>query len=134
MKEKLEKLLDNSYSPYSNFRTAVIVVMKDGKEICGVNVENNDYMNGCCAEQVAIASCFSEGYKKSDFDKLYLMSDNVDFITPCFLCRQLISEVFEEDKQIISLTRDGKEKIYKVKELCPNTFGEKDLVGEKYEG
>ena len=31
MKEKLERLLENSYSPYSHFRVASIAVMKDGK-------------------------------------------------------------------------------------------------------
>ena len=40
MKEKLERLLDNSYSPYSHFRVSSIEVMKDGQEFCGVNVEN----------------------------------------------------------------------------------------------
>ena len=41
MKEKLINLLNNSYSPYSNFKVACIVVMKDGKEFTGVNVENS---------------------------------------------------------------------------------------------
>ena len=40
MQEKLIKLLNNSYSPYSKFRVASIVVMKDGTEFSGVNVEN----------------------------------------------------------------------------------------------
>ena len=39
MKEKLIKLLGNSYSPYSHFRVAAIVVMQNGKEFNGVNVE-----------------------------------------------------------------------------------------------
>ena len=40
MKEKLLELLNNSYSPYSNFRVAAIALMKDGTEFNGVNVEN----------------------------------------------------------------------------------------------
>ena len=32
MKDKLLKLLENSYSPYSKFRVSAIAVMKDGKE------------------------------------------------------------------------------------------------------
>ena len=40
MKEKLLKLLNNSYSPYSKFRVAAIALMKDGTEFNGVNVEN----------------------------------------------------------------------------------------------
>ena len=40
MVDKLRKLLENSYSPYSHFRVACIVTMKDGNEFYGVNVEN----------------------------------------------------------------------------------------------
>lgn len=39
MKDKLIKLLENSYSPYSHFRVSAIVVMNDGREFNGVNVE-----------------------------------------------------------------------------------------------
>ena len=43
MQEKLREILKNSYSPYSNFKVAAIVVMKDGSEFKGVNVENASY-------------------------------------------------------------------------------------------
>ena len=44
MREKLEKLLENSYANYSNYRVSAICVMKDGKEFNGVNVENASYV------------------------------------------------------------------------------------------
>ena len=44
MQEKLKKLLENSYSPYSKFPVAAVVVMKDGKEFYGVNAQiSKDY-------------------------------------------------------------------------------------------
>lgn len=52
MREKLVSLLENSYSPYSHFRVAAIVVMKDGSEFRGVNVENASYGATICAERV----------------------------------------------------------------------------------
>ena len=54
MKERLEELLKNAYSPYYNFKVAAIVVTKDGNLFGGVNVEN---ANGTsiCAERNAIA-------------------------------------------------------------------------------
>ena len=63
MKEKLEKVLKNAYSPYYNFKVGSIVVMKDGSEFIGVNVEN---ANGTsiCAERHAIGSAIAHGYKK----------------------------------------------------------------------
>ena len=37
MKDKLLRLLDNSYSVYSHFPVAAIVVAKDGREFYGKN-------------------------------------------------------------------------------------------------
>ena len=68
MYEKLLKLLNNSYSPYSKFRVSAIVVMKDGTEFSGVNVENASYGASICAERSAIVSAISAGYKKDDFE------------------------------------------------------------------
>ena len=71
MREKLIKLLDNSYSPYSNFKVAAILITKDGKEFYGVNVENASYGASICAERSAIVSAISNGYKKYDFENIY---------------------------------------------------------------
>lgn len=126
MKEKLMKLLENSYSPYFNFRVASITVMKDGREFCGVNVEN---ANGTsiCAERHAIGSAIAAGYKKGDFDKMYIMFENGEFGTPCFACRQVLLEFFEKDDVVISVDKKGNEKSYKVEELCPYPFNSEDL-------
>ena len=67
MIEKLKTLAKNSYSPYSHFRVSTILVMKDGMEIPGVNVENAAYGSSICAERSAILSAISLGYKKGDF-------------------------------------------------------------------
>ncbi len=127
MKEKLIKLLKNSYSPYSKFRVAAIVVMKDGTEFTGVNVENTSY--GCCncAERSAIFTAISNGYSKYDFLKLYVMCDCSEIGSPCFICRQVISELFEKDKEIICINPDGLEKKFKVSELCPYPFDDNTL-------
>ena len=127
MREKLIKLLENSYSPYSNFKVAAIIVMKDGKEFYGVNVENASYGAAICAERSAIVSAISAGYKKGDFDKIYVMVSGNELSTCCFLCRQVISELFEEDREIILMSKNGEEKMYKVSELCPYPFNKGDL-------
>ena len=127
MREKLIKLLENSYSPYSNFKVAAILLTKDGKEFNGVNVENASYGAAICAERSAIVSAISNGYKKYDFDKLYVMVSGNKLSTCCFICRQVISEFFEKDREIVLMSKDGEEKIYKVSELCPYPFDEGDL-------
>jgi len=127
MKEKLINLLNNSYSPYSKFRVAAIAVMKDGREFNGINVENASYGATICAERVAITSAIAAGYKKNDFEELYVMCDNEKIGTCCFICRQVISEFFEESKKITMMTPDGQVLIKTVSDLCPYPFTEENL-------
>ncbi len=127
MKDKLKELLNNSYSPYSHFRVASIVVMKDGREFRGVNVENASYGATICAERSAIVSAISAGYKKHDFETLYVMCDNEKIGFSCMLCRQVISEFFEPDKKVIAMNPNGEEISLTVKELCPYPFSDEDL-------
>lgn len=127
MKDKLLKLLKNSYSPYSNFQVASIVVTKDGKEFGGVNVENASYGASICAERVAITSAVSAGYKKGEFKELYVMCNNDKIGMSCMLCRQVINELFDKDSKIIAMNPNGNIEIHTVKELCPYPFSEEDL-------
>ena len=127
MKDKLKELLNSSYSPYSHFRVASIVVMKDGREFRGVNVENASYGATICAERSAIVSAISAGYKKHDFETLYVMCDNEKIGFSCMLCRQVISEFFEPDKKVIAMNPNGEEISLTVKELCPYPFSDEDL-------
>lgn len=127
MIEKLKKLNENSYSPYSHFKVSAIAVMKDGKEFGGVNVENASYGATICAERSAILSAISNGYKKGDFEKIYVYVNEPKASTPCFVCRQVLCELFEKDKQVICVNNKGEETIYTIKELCPFPFDESDL-------
>ncbi len=128
MYEKLIELLNNSYSPYSKFRVAAIVKMKDGSEFNGVNVENASYGAAICAERSAIVNAISNGYKKNDFSKLYIMcGDSNTISTCCFICRQVISEFFAKDSEIICYDKNGNYQKYLVKDLCPYPFDEEDL-------
>ena len=127
MQDKLIILHNNSYSPYSNYKVSAIAVMKDGKEFVGVNVENAAYGASICAERSAILSAISNGYKKYDFKELHVMVSSRSIGTPCFECRQVISELFEKDCIIYCYSTDGRKEKYTVEELCPYPFGEDDL-------
>ena len=128
MKEKLLNLANNSYSPYSKFRVATILVMKDGIEISGVNVENAAYGSSICSERSAIVSAISMGYKKGDFKELHCMcADSNRISTSCFGCRQVIQEFFDKDTPLYFYDKNGNVKEYKVNELCPYPFDEDDL-------
>lgn len=127
MEEKLRTLLDNSYSPYSNFKVSAIVVLKDGRCFNGVNVENASYGASICAERSAIVSAISNGAKCGDFKALYIMNGSNNIVTPCFMCRQVISELFDLECVITCYNYDGLKEEYTVKELCPYPFGRDDL-------
>ena len=126
MREKLTELLKNSYSPYSKFPVAAIVVMKDGREFSGVNVENASYGATICAERSAIVSAISHGYKKGDFKELYIMVNTEKVSTCCFLCRQVMIELFDKDVKITCMSQT-EEKVFTVNDFCPYPFDEGDL-------
>ena len=128
MQEKLIKLQENSYSPYSNYKVSAIVVMKDNKEFSGVNVENASYGATVCAERSAIVSAISNGYTKGDFKELHLMVGSGEIGMPCFLCRQVISELFDKGARIYCYSTKGDVKEYTVEEICPYPFGSEDLI------
>lgn len=127
MRERLVNLLNNSYAAYSHFRVAAIAVMKDGREFNGVNVENATYGATICAERSAILSAVSAGYKRHDFDKLYVMCDNEKIGMPCFVCRAVINEFFAPNSKVICMNPEGEEEIHTVRELCPYPFSDEDL-------
>ena len=127
MKEELIKLLDKAYAPYSNFHVASMVEMKDGKFIPGVNVENASYGASICSERNAITTAIAMGYKKGDFKRIYIMVSGDKLSMPCFMCRQVITEFFDKDSEIVLMGKDGNMETYKVLELCPYPFDETDL-------
>ena len=101
MFEKLLELQKNSYVPLTGFRTAAIAMTKHGKGFPGVNVENPSFRDGLCAEQNAIAAACAQGYGKGDFSMIYVITDGETVSTPCFLCRQVITELFDRDSSVI---------------------------------
>ena len=126
MREKLQNLLKNSYAKYSNFHVSCICVMKDGTEMPGVNVENASYGAAICAERTAITGAIARGYKKGDFKELHVMCESDKIGMPCFVCRQVISEFFDNDAKIYVYSLKDMEE-FTVEEICPYPFTEDNL-------
>ena len=127
MIEKLKELHKNSYVPISHFPVSSCLITKDGKKYYGVNVEDASTRAGTCAERNAIYSAITDGVKKNDIKEIHVMVSSGKIGTPCFVCRQMISEYMEEDGLIRCYDSLGNYKDYTVKELCPYPFGEDDL-------
>lgn len=131
MFEKLEKLLKNSYSPYSNFKVVAIIKTNNGKEYKGVNIEPASFSNTICAERNAIFSAITDGIKWGEIKEIHLLSksknNNNQFVTPCGNCRQVINEA-SNSKAIIYIYNFKKEiKKFTIDQLLPYGFIAKDF-------
>lgn len=126
MREKLEKLLENSYAPYSHMNFACIVETKDGNFYEGVNIENASYGATVCAERNAIFNAVSHGEK--EFKTLYLMTSSDEICYPCNLCKQVFLEFFDENVMFNIMTKSGKMEILGYEKLMNTTFTKEDLV------
>jgi cytidine deaminase len=118
--KKAKKTLENSYSPYSNFKVAACAVDIYGNEYIGVNVENVTYGATICAERNAIFSGISMGSKK--YKTIVIYSESKNYTMPCGICRQVMFELCTEDCEIICANKDGEYKIFNIKDLYPNEF------------
>ena len=126
MREELLKLLNSSYSPYSKYPVAAIVVTKDGYMFKGVNIENASYGATICAERNAINAAVTKGYRKGDFKSLYVMVKGSTLAFPCFICRQTLVEFFDGDEHLI-ISNEKRSKTYKMSDILTHPFSSEDL-------
>lgn len=125
--EKLNQIIENSSSKYYHYPVAAILECCDGKLYPGVNVETSSPQAGICAERCAIFSAIADGYNKDDFKKVYILNKTENIITPCFICRQALTDYCSPELEIVSYNNLGESKTYLLKKLTPNAFGEDDL-------
>lgn len=112
----------NSYSPYSKFRVGAGALLKNGEVITGVNIENASYPCGICAERSALSGVYSKGYRKEDIIAFAISCDKKEFITPCGMCLQVMSELLDGDCPVFLLNNKSEVKELKVKKLLPYAF------------
>ena len=119
-----------SYSPYSKFSVGVAVLLSNGQIIKGANQENASYPVGICAERSAL--CTAQNlFPDISVEAIALAAknDNGEYtdkiITPCGMCRQVLSELeMRYNKEIRILMSSSNEMIFvnSVKELLPLSF------------
>ena len=126
MRQELERLLERSYSPYSNFKVTAMVTMKDGKNFYGVNIENASYGATVCAERVAIFNAVLAGYKKGDFKRLVVMTPTDKYTFPCIIGRQVMCEFFDLDSELVLMNNIG-ERNYYMSDIITHPFSVEDL-------
>lgn len=118
---KLKSLLKYSYSPYSKFKVAAIAIDENGNEYVGVNVENPSYSSAICAERAAFAAAVAKGAKVGTFKEIHIISSKKDFISPCGVCRQVITEFMPDIAKVYQYNGEGdKCRVNTVGQLIPH--------------
>lgn len=111
-----------AYTPYSHFNVGAALLTKNNKVYLGCNVENSNYVSGCCAEKTAFVKAISEGEKEFQAIAIYGGKDDVnDYCLPCGSCRQVINEFCQKDFKIY-VTNDKEIKCYTLDDLLPHSF------------
>jgi cytidine deaminase len=104
---------DNAYAPYSKYNVGAAALLRDGRVITGVNVENASYPLGLCAERCALARAVAEGVRPGEVEAVAVTA------SPCGGCRQWLYE-FRVDR--VAFLHDGELLVRSPEELLPESF------------
>lgn len=117
--------MENSYSPYSRFKTGAALECADGSIYTGCLIENAAFGATICAEATAVASAVSAG--KRSFRRIAIISESNAYSFPCGACRQLLNE-FSPELEVLSARSDGRYVSYPLTTLLPMPFGMEHIV------
>ena len=125
--KQAKKVIENAYVPYSKFRVAAVLKLKNGETITGVNVENASYGLTNCAERTALFTAYAKGLRKEDIESIMVYTDKDYFVSPCGACRQVMNELMPSDAEVTMANSKDEFKTVTVKDLLPFGFSEEDL-------
>jgi cytidine deaminase len=132
---KAKNALQNSYSPYSNFKVAAAVLLGNGETVTGTNQENAAFPVGICAEGTALSAA-SALYPLIPVKKIAITvksgTHTVNHpVAPCGICRQKILEYetrFNSNIEIVMMGEEGVvHSVKSVKDILPLNFSREDL-------
>jgi cytidine deaminase len=136
--EAAERVLPQSYAPYSRFHVGAALKLSNGEIVTGTNQENAAYPSGLCAERVAIFAAM-HAHPKETVTQIAIRAQSSDFnvdhpIAPCGACRQVLLEYELRQKQPIRVLLQGTTGdiivIPDTKSLLPIYFHESGLKKE----
>ncbi len=126
---KAEEILKKAYAPYSKFDVGASVLLEDGSYVCGNNQENASFPCGICAERVALFATKANN-PQLKIKKIAITTKSEQFntenpIAPCGMCRQVLLECEEQQKEPLEVLLFNETKILKfkqAKDLLPLHF------------
>jgi cytidine deaminase len=111
--EQAKSASAGAYAPYSKFLVGAAALLRDGRVVTGVNVENASYPLGMCAERCALSRSVAEGARPGDIEAVAITA------SPCGGCRQWLYE-FGVDR--VLFWHDGELLLRTPKDLLPDSF------------
>ena len=114
----------NAYVPYSKFAVGAALLTADGQIYLGCNIENVTFTPTVCAERTAFFKAISEDVREFAAIAVVggltdLEEGQVDFCTPCGVCRQVMVEFCEPDFKIVTARSRDDYREYTLEQLLP---------------
>lgn len=128
--EKACEAIALSYSPYSGFAVGAAVLLENGEIVKGANQENASYPVGICAERSALATS-QNIFPNVPVIAIALAAKDINceytdtYVTPCGMCRQVLSELENRYNNQIRIIMTSKAKVAianTIKDLLPMSF------------
>lgn len=130
-----QEAAQKAYAPYSHFQVGAALLLDNGELLTGSNQENASYPAGCCAERTALFYAGAH-YPSHAVSRLAIVAFNpqgqVEQISPCGICRQVLLETEQRQGSPISIWLFGQSAIYRfpsATSLLPFCFGKEQLGG-----
>lgn len=115
---------EKAYAPYSHWKVGAVLLTTDSKIYKGCNIENSAHTSTTCAERTAFFTAIANG--DMEFDKIAVVGGDekegiTGIVTPCGVCRQVMSEFCQPDKFKIICAKSPTEYVeYTLRQLIPN--------------
>lgn len=132
LKEQAKQAFKKAYAPYSQFHVGAAALTTTNKIVQGCNVENASYGLTICAER----NCIAQGVIGHDdtetveFVGLVVYTEQEQLTPPCGACRQVISEFFPQNAQVMAVNHLNQQQIWSVEQLLPDAFTPYNLINK----
>lgn len=127
-----ELAFNKAYAPYSDFKVGAAALTKEGVVELGCNVENASYGLTVCAERNCIANGVINHQAKIPlvFSAMVVFTKQNKLTPPCGACRQVISEFFPANAEVMAVNHLNMQQKWTVAQLLPDAFTPQDLINK----
>lgn len=130
--EQAKLAYQKAYAPYSQFQVGSAALTTTNKIVQGCNVENASYGLTVCAER----NCIAQGVighndvNTVEFVAIVVYTEQEKLTPPCGACRQVISEFFPPNAQVMAANHLNQQQLWSVDQLLPDAFTPYNLINK----